>query len=333
MPQIWKVAPGEHANQWPMCRKRQCIVLGWRALRDYRRFGNDKRSIERALGGGYGNGSGAARSILRFAYTIRPSDIVVANQGRSRVVGIGLIKSDYLSPTSPKNPSRSHEFPHARRVDWVIDKPIDLGKRFFAPSTVTLIKPSQVSFIRQAYIRTHPELKQSLDDLFNSVLIDEQGSIETDSVLESTEQQFERQGTFDPRNVRDARIRTLSSIVRRQGQPAFRKRLLAAYARKCAITGCNLEEILEAAHITPYKGRKTNHTGNGILLRADLHTLFDFHLIAIDELTMRVLISPKLRKTDYQKYHGKKIRIPLSPHSRPSPEALGRHRGLYESGI
>lgn len=302
MTQVWKIAPGEHASEWDMCRERRCIVLGWRALRNYRRFSNDSKGrheIVRKLGGKPGDGSGAARSILRFAYEVKPADVIVANRGRSEVVGIGLISSAYLPPSSPQNPSGSDEFPHTRRVDWIVDRPIDIGKGFFAPSTVTLLKPDRVNRIRREYLRTYPELEQALDDLFSAVLIDDEGSIDTGSILKAATKQFEQAGAFDPSNVRDARKRALSLIVQRQGQAAFRKRLLAAYGRKCAITGCPIEQLLEAAHIMPYKGRQTNHLGNGILLRADLHTLLDLYLISIDESSMRVLVSSELNGSDY----------------------------------
>ena len=59
----------------------------------------------------------------------------------------------------------------------------------------------------------------------------------------------------------------------------FRDALIGAYAGRCAITGCSVLDILEAAHITPYLGPDTNHVTNGLLLRADLHTLFDTCLL------------------------------------------------------
>ena len=87
--------------------------------------------------------------------------------------------------------------------------------------------------------------------------------------------QRRRVGQSDPGGIEDARTRVLSSIVRRRGQPLFRKRLLKAYDRRCAFTGCAVEALLEAAHIVPYRGSDTNHIANGLLLRADLHTLFE----------------------------------------------------------
>ena len=48
------------------------------------------------------------------------------------------------------------------------------------------------------------------------------------------------------------------------------------------MTECDVRETLEACHIYPYMGPKTNHIQNGIILRSDLHTLYDRGLIGID---------------------------------------------------
>ncbi len=65
----------------------------------------------------------------------------------------------------------------------------------------------------------------------------------------------------------------LGAIQSRRGQPEFRQRLLAAYEGRCAITGCNVAEALEAAHIVPYAADGTYATSNSLLMRADIHTL------------------------------------------------------------
>jgi predicted restriction endonuclease len=112
-------------------------------------------------------------------------------------------------------------------------------------------------------------------------------------------------GAFEPQSLADARERVTASIVRRRGQPEFRRALLQAYGRRCAITGCDAEQALEAAHIIPYRGRETNHLSNGLLLRADLHTLFDLGLVAIDTATMTVVVAPSLNDTTYHYLDGK----------------------------
>ncbi|SDD84060.1 HNH endonuclease [Sanguibacter gelidistatuariae] len=79
----------------------------------------------------------------------------------------------------------------------------------------------------------------------------------------------------------DRRELAFAQIRLRQGQPAFRNKLLKAYRRSCAVTGTTTDAVLEAAHILPYRGVHTNTLSNGILLRADVHTLFDRLLLTI----------------------------------------------------
>ena len=74
----------------------------------------------------------------------------------------------------------------------------------------------------------------------------------------------------------------ISQRHNRRGQAKFRRDLLKAYKGRCAITACNISEALEAAHVVPYCLTGDNDISNGILLRADLHTLFDCNLIRIN---------------------------------------------------
>src|SRR5205823_2979542 len=87
---------------------------------------------------------------------------------------------------------------------------------------------------------------------------------------------LEKPIVFDPISIEDGRRRIQAS---RQGQFAFRAALIEAYGGRCAMTGCDILEVLEAAHIVPYRGPSTNAVSNGLLLRADIHTLFDLGLI------------------------------------------------------
>lgn len=131
--------------------------------------------------------------------------------------------------------------------------------------------------------------------------------------------------TFEPASQIDARERVLGEIVRRRGQKAFRSKMLRIYGGKCAICECAVEAILEAAHITPYLGTETNRPENGLLLRADLHTLWDLGLLAIDTTNMTVWVSPSLSGSEYELFNG---RSPLSPKDiadRPSKKALDAH--------
>jgi len=146
------------------------------------------------------------------------------------------------------------------------------------------------------------------------------------SDLETEATWLEQTEPFDPKDIGDGRTRILREIVRRQGQRSFRQKLLSAYEGRCAISGCEVEEVLEAAHIMPFMGEVTNHVANGLLLRADLHTLFDLHLITIDTSNFSVLISDRLRGSLYEEMAGKPLRLPRVQTLRPNRNALDLHR-------
>lgn len=123
----------------------------------------------------------------------------------------------------------------------------------------------------------------------------------------------------------DGRKRVLMQVAMRQGQSNFRSLMLAAYKEKCAVTGCSTVDVLEAAHIVPYRGIHTNRTDNGLLLRSDIHTLFDLGRLWIDPDTMTVCLSSDMRDTDYWLYKGVKISLPESKSDWPNPDHLAGH--------
>lgn len=127
---------------------------------------------------------------------------------------------------------------------------------------------------------------------------------------------------FDPNNIEDARRFALAVIHRRQGQQRFRQTLLEAYGGECAISGCDVEPLLDAAHIIPYRGPDTNKVQNGLLLRTDLHTLFDLGLLIIDPETLEVAVSPIIVAREYAALSGRRLTLPSNAASRPSAEAL-----------
>lgn len=145
------------------------------------------------------------------------------------------------------------------------------------------------------------------------------------SAISDIEAELETQKAFDPTGLVDARDRTLTSIVRRRGQGAFRKKLLKAYAGQCAVTGCTIEALLEAAHIVPYLGDDTNVVSNGLLLRADIHTLFDLGLLWIDPENLVIEIADGLKHSEYGLLEQKPLYTPTIITDRPSTKALQSH--------
>jgi len=117
----------------------------------------------------------------------------------------------------------------------------------------------------------------------------------------------EAETVYDPHSEHEGKILTLRAATIRLGQQDFREKLLRHYGGTCFISECSVERVLEAAHITHYDGPSTNKVGNGLLLRADLHTLWDRGLLAIDLKTFKVWIAKDARVPCYEALHGKTI--------------------------
>ena len=108
-----------------------------------------------------------------------------------------------------------------------------------------------------------------------------------------------------------------------------------AYDKKCAISGEKTLPVLEAAHIQPFSQAGPNSVGNGLLLRSDLHKLFDKHYITIDTTDRVVLISSRIREEfqngkEYYRFHGEKLKVlPKSLADQPAKQYLQHHNGLF----
>jgi putative restriction endonuclease len=118
----------------------------------------------------------------------------------------------------------------------------------------------------------------------------------------------------------DERATLLRQIRARRGQQAFRDKLRTRYGDQCLVSGCEILHVLEAAHICPYGGEPDNHTDNGLLLRADIHTLFDLDLIGIEPLSLRVHFRPEVNAGEYKGLDGRVLFC--SGGNRPSEKAL-----------
>ena len=134
----------------------------------------------------------------------------------------------------------------------------------------------------------------------------------------------------EPKNTESAKEKIAQAIAARQGQEKFRRELLQTYGPVCLVTGPNIHDTLEAAHIKPYSEGGTFDRSNGLLLRADIHTLFDLGLIAINTADMTVIISLKLNRSSYQALSGQKLHFSTGRESIPSKDALDTHRALAD---
>jgi putative restriction endonuclease len=102
-----------------------------------------------------------------------------------------------------------------------------------------------------------------------------------------------------------------------------------AYHRRCAVTGERVLPVLQAAHIRPYTEGGDHRVDNGLLLRSDLHTLFDRGYVTVTE-RYRVEVSQRLKTEfenghEYLALHGSEIAVPPDPGSQPAKEFLIWH--------
>jgi putative restriction endonuclease len=125
----------------------------------------------------------------------------------------------------------------------------------------------------------------------------------------------------------DARVFSYQAVALRRGQATFRAELLEAYQGCCCITRTNAVAVLEAAHILPYRGEHTNRVDNGLLLRSDIHVLFDLGHIWIAP-GFKVCIASILDSTEYKQLEGRTLILPNDPKLHPNREHLQQHAKL-----
>ncbi len=119
-------------------------------------------------------------------------------------------------------------------------------------------------------------------------------------------------------------------VLPRLGQGLFRILVTDVYDKRCVVTGERTLPVLDAAHIKPYEIAQKHEVWNGLLMRSDLHRLFDDGYLTVDPATRRVLVSRRIRDEfengkDYYKLEGTELREPNVLWARPNTENLEFH--------
>ena len=119
-------------------------------------------------------------------------------------------------------------------------------------------------------------------------------------------------------------------VRQRLGQGAFRLLVTEAYDRRCAFTGEKTLPALQAAHIKPYAASGPHRVQNGLLLRADLHQLFDSGYLTVDPGRRAIEVSGRIREEfengrDYYALHGRALRSPADAMDGPESAFLEYH--------
>jgi putative restriction endonuclease len=130
-------------------------------------------------------------------------------------------------------------------------------------------------------------------------------------------------------DIEHARFGGPQLIRPRLGQGAFRVLVTDIYQRRCAVTQERTLPALEAAHIRPYGDGGEHEARNGLLLRRDIHSLFDAGYVTVTP-DLRFEVSRRIREEfnngkHYYALHGRAIDAPTGVGQRPDPDALIWH--------
>jgi hypothetical protein len=131
-----------------------------------------------------------------------------------------------------------------------------------------------------------------------------------------------------------AEMELIERLARPNAQ-SFREEVLTAYGYKCAFTGCEIPNLVEAAHVVPYFGVESDNVQNGILFRVDIHRAFDSGKFDIDfdrQNSLRVIWAEAEFKRHYDLEIGFELSMPTKAEKRVSEHALRARREFLSLG-
>ena len=149
------------------------------------------------------------------------------------------------------------------------------------------------------------------------------------SIGDSEKRSLERSSEFTESRLTGGH--TIARTRVRLGQADFRRNLLKKFGENCALTGPAPRQAIDAAHLYSYAKEQQHVVGGGMLLRKDLHRLFDLGLIAINPATLKIDLAPEIRRiAQYRHLHGAKLAISLPAQGRKwIKEHWQEHRGPF----
>lgn len=302
MASVWKIAPGDNANDWDIFRVNHCVGIGWLPESDYRNFPDVPEALaalEEVHGPkAKGNGKGAAEMISTFVGSIEVGDIVVANNAYNEVVGVGIIESDYLQPTARKNPLRTDESTHrhhVRLVDWRITRTAYVPgqppkKHFFVQQTLKELTTEDVNGIVDAYVNAYPTDKTFAKQLKSIFTLPSVPKPSTSSVGKDVDVAVSVKG--------EGRKRLVVHIVRERDPKIVTAKKKASKSLACEVCGFDSEAVYgisycEVHHLKPLsglaKGTKTTLKDLAIVC-ANCHRIIHSEYPPIEIETLREML-------------------------------------------
>lgn len=151
---FWKFAPGENGIHWDEFYKESIIAIGWDQLTDLKEYTTE--TLAEDLGVDDSSNSNQIWNIENFR-DASIGDVVIANKGKKKALGIGVITGEY-----EYQPERK-EYKHTRKVRWLINSMVEFNKTIFRPDTFSpTLKWSE---IKEKYIESNPGLQKIFKDL------------------------------------------------------------------------------------------------------------------------------------------------------------------------
>jgi ribosomal protein L37AE/L43A len=267
---------------------------------------------------------------------VRVGDLVVIRENDD-VAGWGIIEHIDVVPNQPKEirrcPSCKRTRHHRRTRLTPANKCDNCGAEFEDHEAVVQIE--SVTTFRAYYASTWIEAARPIDyrrlaDLqvststFNAIrplnvdllpdFLDELSGREVNIVKD-----------YSPDDIGLILGGHVESVVRRRrGQRAFRFEMIRRYGERCAFSGVQPPQVLEAAHLYSFAKRPEHRSDGGLLLRRDYHALFDAKLVAVNPVTLKVETAPMLSQfPSYRSLNGSSLHI--QGDSGPSLDLLAAH--------
>lgn len=220
-----------------------------------------------------------------------------------------------------------------QRTYWLLSPRVDSDRLPLSPPLAVEPNPK----LEPPPIQTTPDSPNNASDQFiqpvdpaHSPTHADDAHKDLDIEVDVISEKCEANGDYNASTEADAREFQMRAVAYRRGQRDFRERLINAYEGRCAVTECSVHQVLEAAHIKPFcEDQNTTYVVcNGILLRSDIHTLFDLYLMGINpDDDFKLTFAKDAMRGKYKKLNGKPLRQPADDKLKPSPDLL-RERWL-----
>lgn len=151
--QVWKYAPGENAKHWDEMRSKKIMAVGWDDIGDLNQYPSQE-DIALVLGLSEQSNQSWNLDLFRNAAI---GDIVIANRGKSKAIGIGVIRGEYRYEKDRKY------YQKVRDVEWIIAREIEFDKTIFRPDTFS--PTLKYDAIKRKYLEKYPELSEEFSNL------------------------------------------------------------------------------------------------------------------------------------------------------------------------